>query len=57
MGRGTLGVVLDGSGEPRGGSGRVGDPAGRSGTGRRTFGVDRDGSENFWEDLGRVGGH
>ena len=36
MGRGTFGKVRDGSGDPTGGTGRVGGHSGRSGTGRGT---------------------
>ena len=41
---GTVGVVRDWSGDPRGGLGRVGEHSLRSGTGRRTFGEVREGS-------------
>ena len=43
MGRGTLGEVQDGSGNPQVGSGRVVRTSGRSGTSRRTLGEVWDG--------------
>ena len=43
-GQGTLEEVQDGSGETRGGQGRVGGPSGRSVTGRGTLEEVRDGS-------------
>ena len=42
-GRGTLGEVWDGSGDPLGGLGRVGGPLERSETGRGTHPEVRDG--------------
>ena len=66
MGRGTLGEVLDGLGDPRGGSGqvvgpsvrlqRVGGPSGKSGTGRGTLREIRNGSGDSLVGLVRVGG-
>ena len=57
-GRGTLGEVRDGSGDPLGGQRRVGDPwgglkrvgghLGIVGTGRGTLGEVRDGSGELW---------
>ena len=46
MGRGTLSEVLDGSGDPRGGPGRVGGPSGRSVSGWGILEVVREGSED-----------
>ena len=66
MGRGTLGVVLDGStdslgglgwvgpGDAREGPGRVGGPLGRSATDRGTLGVVLDGSTDSLGGLGRA---
>ena len=42
----TLGEVRDGSGDPRGGPGRVEGPSGSSGTGRGTLGEVWDGSRD-----------
>ena len=46
-GWGTAGEVRDGSGDPRGGPGRVEGPSGRSGTGRRTHGEVLHGSGDY----------
>ena len=56
MGQEYLGVVRDGSGDPRGGQGRVVGPSGRSGTGQVTLAEDQDGSWDRRGGLGRVGG-
>ena len=64
--RGNFLEVRDGSGEPRGGPGRVEGLSGRSGTGRVNLEEVRDGSEDYWggpglvgellENCGRIGG-
>ena len=46
MGRGTLGEVWGGSGDPQGGPVRFGGPSERSGTGWGTLAEVRDGSED-----------
>ena len=60
-GRETISVVRDGSGDLRGGLGRVGGPSRRFGTGRGTRGEVWDGFERpsersgtGWETLGEV---
>ena len=60
-GRGTIGEVWDGSGDPQGGPGRVEGPSGRFGTGwgtleevrtgRGTLEVVRDGLGDRWRGL------
>ena len=52
----TLGEVRDGSGNPRGGQGRVGRSTGKSVTGRGTLGKVKDGSEDPLGGLGLVVG-
>ena len=54
--RGPHGEVLDGSGDPQGGPGRVGGPAERSGTGRVNLEDVRDRLEEPWGGPGRIGG-
>ena len=53
--RGTLREVQDGSGDPRGGLGRVWGPSGKSRTCRETLGVVRNGSETSGTDRGTHG--
>ena len=55
MGRGTLALGCDGSGDPPGGLVRVGGPLGRSGTSSGTLPKVRDGSGEPTGGLGRVG--
>ena len=54
MGREILGEILDGSGDPRVGPGRVGGTSERSGTGGGTLGEIREGSMDPLEGLGLV---
>ena len=53
-GRVTIGKVRDGSGDPRGGQGRVGEPSDRSRTGRGTLEKVRDRSGDMRGGLERV---
>ena len=55
-GRGNLGEVWDGSGDPRKGPGRVVGTTGRSETGLGTLGVVRETLEEFRGTLGKVRG-
>ena len=55
MGRGTLPEVRDESGDPPEGTGRVGRPSRRFGTGEGTLSKVRYESRDPWECSGRVG--
>ena len=55
MGRGTVGEVWDGSGDPRGDPGRVGGTSVRSGTGRGPTGRSWMGRGTLRGGPGRVG--
>ena len=56
MGRETLGEVWNGSGDLRGGTGRVAGPSERFGTGWKTSPEVRDGSEEPTKGSGWFGG-